>query len=100
MRKGMAEKKPARNGLLLQTLKAELFFCDAEGPQKALPHQIASFPEPAGSAAPNAIAPVRTHPFRHKSARFSASGRRIQIRDLVSTLTKLPECRPRETQKY
>jgi len=96
----MAEKKPARNGLLLQTLKAELVFCDAEGPQKALPHQIAPFPEPAGSAAPNAIAPVMTRPLRHKATRFSASGRRTQIGNLVSALARLPECRPRETKKY
>lgn len=96
----MAGKKPARNGLLLQTLKAKLVSCEAEGPQKALPHQVAAFPAPLESVAPNAIASLRTRQLRHKAARLPASGKRTQIENLVRAPAKVPERRPRETQEH
>lgn len=80
----MAGKKPARNGLLLQTLKTKLVSIDAGGSQTALPQQM-----PAGSEDPNAIAPM---PAFHKG--------RTQKRNIMSTLANCLSARPHEMQNY
>jgi hypothetical protein len=96
----MAGKKPARNGLLLQTLKTKLVSIDAGGSQTALPQQTATFSAPAELAPLNALAPVRTIHLRHKAAPLPASSRRTQIGTLVSTPANSPSARPHETQNY
>ena len=96
----MAGEKPARNGLLLQSLKAKLVSFDAGGFQKTLPQQLAAFPAPAGPADPNAIASVRTLHLRHKATRLPASSRRAQTGDMASTLVSCLSARPHPTRNY
>jgi len=53
----MAGKNPARNGLLLQTLKNKLVSFDAEGSQTALPQQMFAGPGEPERDRPNADLP-------------------------------------------
>jgi hypothetical protein len=95
----MTEWKPARNGLLLQTLESALAFFAAEGTGKPFRSEWRSVPDLRDSGIPHALLPVTAFHPMHMARRLPARTRRILKGNLTVAKANEPSAPDQEVQQ-